>query len=212
MRNPPFRTGRTWLSDNQLTLLDVLFDGPAPFTVLRSDIFHEQWNLGYSHNLSDEKLGCELRWLCEHGVLEIQRVGHRAIYRITANGGELWSQERCPVWERYCMERYHTTSRGRTMMSVVATSPHIRDGFLRLWPLYPARHRCATIADYGLIRWRPLARLHAGLATYQEEHPSGGPQRNCGPITRRIVIIKTLLERERTWWRFVPELQKFTAA
>jgi hypothetical protein len=207
MHDLPFRTNRTWLTDDQLILLDVLFNGSTLFQLLCREGFLEQWNLGYSHGLDDGELRCHLRWLCEHGVLVAEPRGDDIGFRMTVSGGELWSQERCPVWERYCMEYYSTTSRGRTRMSVLAVSPQVRDDFLALWPLYPARRRTATIPDRGLIGWRPFGQLFAGVATYEEQRRWTWDE--YAVWVERWRQHQAVLERERSWWRFVPELQRF---
>ena len=156
----PFRTNKTWLTDDQLILLDVLFDGAAAFRLLRGKAFRGQWNLGYSHTLDDDQLQCNLRWLCEHGVLDEERFRDETVFRMTAAGGAFWSQERCPVWKRYCTQQHYTTTlRNRTMITVLAVSAQVRDDFLALWPLNPARRRTATIADHGLIEWHPFGQL-----------------------------------------------------
>src|SRR5688500_17620735 len=129
----PFRTNATYLSDDELILLDVLFDHGAEFRMLRLKRFAGIWNLGYCHNLDDGQLQCRLRWLCEHGVLYIERHDKEAWFHLTKHGFELWSEERCPVWDRYCMDRYGATARERTLMTVVAVSSKIRDDFLKLW-------------------------------------------------------------------------------
>jgi hypothetical protein len=207
MQDRPFRTYRTGLADEQLILLDVLFDVGASFELLREEGFQEQWNLVYSHGLDDRSLRSHLRWLSEHGALEIGSHSGRPLYRMTPAGGELWSQERCPVWERYCLDRYKTTSKGRTLMSVMAVSPHVRDSFLALWPLYPARRRAATITDPGLIRWHPFPRLYVGVATYHEPHEWTPDE--YAVWVEQYRQHQAVLERERSWWRCVPELQRF---
>ncbi|HEY7157847.1 MAG TPA: hypothetical protein VH575_28070 [Gemmataceae bacterium] len=207
MHKLPFRTNKTWLSDDQLILLDVLFDRGTFLRLLRRESFCEQWNLGYSHNLSDDYLQCHLHWLCEHGVLEAERDGNQTVFHMTAIGGELWSQERCPVWERYCIEQYRMTSRGRTLMSVMAVSPQVRDNFLALWPLYPARRRTATIADRGLIGWHPFGQVFVGVATYEKKQQWTRDEHAVWIEQYRRH--QTVLEQERSWWRCVPELQRF---
>lgn len=207
MQRLPYRTNTTWLTDADLILLDVLFDGGATFCCLRHESFRRQWNVAYSHNLADTELRRRLEWLCEHCVLQTECHEGREFFHMSETGGELWSQERCPSWDRYCTERYKTTSRGRTLMSVAAVSPQIRDDFLRLWPPYPARSRTATIRDHGLIGWRRFAQLHVGLATYRDER-QWTPEEYAVCVERgrdRLAAI----ECDRSWWRSVAELQKF---
>lgn len=206
LRDLPFRTGTTWLGDEELILLDVLFDGGAPFRLLRRDVFRDQWNLRYSHNLSDDELRCHLRWFCEHGVLETEVDLGQTVYWMTPAGGELWSSERCAVWDRYCAVRHTTTtSKGRSLVSVVAVSPRIRDDFLRLESKHRARRRVATIADYGLLRWHPFSQLHFGIVTDTEWIPE-----ECSDYEAQWREFRTRLNSERSWWGSVKELQRFT--
>jgi hypothetical protein len=207
MRDRPYRTGTTWLTDDQLVLLDVLFDVSASLHLLRRENFLEQWNLGYDHGLDDAALECNIRWLCEHGALEPQRDGDHTWFQMTGGGGELWSKERCPVWERYCTERYTTTSRGRTQMSVMAVSPEVRDHFLALWPEYPARRKTTVISDCPLIAWHPFPRVYVGVATYEERHQWTPAEYVVWAEQHHLHW--AMLERERSWWRCVPELQRF---
>lgn len=207
MNKLPFRTGKTWLLDDHLVLLDVLFVWGTSFQLLGREHFLEQWNLGYAHNFNRTELECNLRWLCEHGVLEQELDADQTCYQITRHGGELWSQERCPCWERYCIERYSTTTHGRTRMAVMAVSAQVLDDFLNLWPQYPARRRTTIIADHPLIGWHPFPRVYVGVATYEEP-------RSWTPKEYLVWVEKNrqhwaMLERERSWWRCVPELQRF---
>lgn len=207
MSNLPYRTNATSLSDDELIILDAIFDGGASFELLRRSSFHPQWNLGYAHNLNDEELRCRLRRLCEQSILKTEYDCRRTYYCMTPTGGDLWSQERCPSWDRYCTERYKTTRRGLTLMSVVAVSPEIRDKFLMLWPMPPARRRTATIPGNRLIFWRSFSQLHVGLATYREETEWTSEEYDV--YCQRDREHSAILRRERSWWRTVPELQRF---
>jgi hypothetical protein len=209
MHELPYRTFRTWLSDADLILLDIFFQGGASYRLLRRDVFCEQWNLVYSHGLSDDALARRLHELSERNVIEFVPDNRDGYFRMTVAGGELWSLERCPVWERYCTERYTRTPRGRTMMSVVAVSEQIRDDFLRLWLMYPARRRLTTIADFGLLRWRTFPQLYVGLATYHEQHRWTCEEYSV--YVEKYTEHQRVLESQRSWWRFVSELQRFLA-
>lgn len=197
-----FRTHSTSLSDGELLILDVMFANHVTAPMLRHCNFEPQF-YAESHSLDDNALYKALRRLRRDGVItptDESFRGHRYI-KITALGGELWSQERCPIWERYCLEYYRNTSRGRTRMTVCAVSPAIRDDFLRVWPYYPARRRVAIIRDFGLVHWHPCDELHVGLASY-DERDAEWEYTSWLEHVRRI-------DRERTWWRGVDELQLF---
>ena len=194
-----FRTHRTWLTEDQLLLLDVVFRYGTEFSLLRRTGFREQWNC-QPHKLDNDQLRCNLRWLCEHGVLTAEREERKTWFRMTASGGELWSQERCPVWERFCWETYKTTSRDRTLMSVVAVSSQVRDEFLALRSPDLARRRTFNLAgNHCLLGWRLFRPLFVGLATYEED---------CLAWLETRQQIEQI-ESQRTWWRSVYELQRF---
>jgi hypothetical protein len=218
MHKLPIRTNSTWLSDDELLLLDVLFQWSTWICLLRREGFREQWNL-HPHNFNDEELRSHLDSLCTRGVLFYEdrncpsgwrSRGHqddRTCVGLTALGGELWSQERMPQWDRFCTERYTTISNGRTLMSVVAVSPKIRDDFLELWPLEVARRRSATIVNHELIPWRPFSKLYVGMATYLEQREWTEAEAMAHMASYREH--HETLQRERSWWRNVPELQRF---
>ena len=210
----PFRTNSTWLDDGQLILLDVMFDGGAPFRLLRDKVFRPQWNLAYSHGLDDgqlESASCQgfaqasVAWQQESNTATIKWF---LLAGTTLAGSALVCAERCPVWERYCYDRYRypAAPRERTLMSVVAVSPNVRDHFLDLWPPRQARRRTAVIRNHRLIRWHPFEQLFVGLATYDERELMNA-EGNAWDEWRRWQRAK--LQEERSWWRRVPELQRF---
>ncbi|NQV26569.1 MAG: hypothetical protein HQ518_19615 [Rhodopirellula sp.] len=210
----PYRTHATWLDDIDLILLDAMFDRGASFRLLRSVAFRSQWNLGYSHDLTDDQLRIRLQKLVDGGVLMVEHVSTEAIFRMASAGGELWSRERCPVWERFCFERYIQTLDGRELMSVVAVSSQIRDDFLRIWPVYAARRTIRrrvtairNIENCRLLNWKSFECYHVGLATYRVQRKWGLDEFDAHCTLYREHIQQ--LEKERSWWRTVPELQRF---
>ena len=202
-----YRTHKTSLTDDQLLILDVIFDGGAEPSRLRQRYFDERWNAP-SHSLSDEQLKSTIKQWLNDGVLENRSSSHGRYVAMTQSGGQLWASERCPIWDRYCTERYPATIRGRVIMSVTAVGPTIRDDFLRLWPENPPRVRRAIIRDPGLIAWHPFPNVYVGLASYDAETDSMSPDEFNAWFPRRQEWIARV-ESERTWWRTVRELQKF---
>jgi hypothetical protein len=215
MKNLPFRTNSTWLDDVDLVLLDALFDCGTLFRLLRSVVFRPQWNLGYSHDLTDEQLRTRLQNLVDRGVLTAEHPPRGTVLRMTPEGGELWSQERRPNWERFCNEGYSETRGGRELMSVVALSPEIRDDFLRLWPECPTRdsvrRRAASIhnaKNHELLNWKSFECYHVGLATCRVQRE--WTLKEYPEFRARYRDHLARLDEERTWWRCVSELQRFT--
>jgi hypothetical protein len=102
MTRPPYRTGRTNLTDADLIILDAMFSGGALFRNIRRADYAEQQNTPYTHNLSDQKLRVRLEQLCQRQVIEQATHEIGTWHRLTAEGGALWSAERMPIWDRYC--------------------------------------------------------------------------------------------------------------
>ena len=201
-----YRTNTTSLTDDQLLILDVIFDGGAKPSMLRQRYFVEQWNAP-SHSLSDDQLELTIKQWLSDGVLEARTSTHGRYIALTPIGGELWASERCPIWDRYCCESYPAFIHGRTIMSVKCVSASVRDDFLRLWPEYPARRKTAKVADNGLIQWRDFGTLHVGLASYTE--PTEWTLEEYNEWLPKRLAYMERVETERSWWRSVDELQKF---
>lgn len=208
MQTKYFRTHLTSLTDDELSLLDVMFDCSVTPPMLRQCNFIPQFNVA-PHSLDDSSVKSVLRRFVREKVikpLEFTRHGHRYI-TMTEYGASLWTKERCPIWERYCMDREGSTIRGKIFTSVRAVSPAIRDDWLRIAVRDSIRVRRATIRDNGLIPWRSFGSLHVGLVASlsSDEIHATELERWIQDFTEH----SSLVERERTWWRSVKELQKF---
>ncbi len=207
----PFRTNKTWLTDAQLILLDAVFDLDAPLFSLRDEVFRQNWNLRYSHGLGDIELLAQLEFLRERGLLKVENERNQMFFCMTAAGGALWSDERCPVWERYCYDSYTWTVHQRTFVRLTSVSSQTRDEFMNATALDPDRTlvvktRFVTVKDRGLIKWYPFDRVHVGLAIYQEKRswtPEGMQRSNQH---------RASMEKSRSWWRCISELQRFVTA
>lgn len=166
-RPPLFRTYSTELTEDELLILDVMFECSVTYPMLRTCNFVPQFN-AQPHSLDDETLKAKLNEPERRGITrgeDHKFRGHHYL-SITPKGGELWAAERQPRWDRYCTETYSETRVGRTIMCVTCTTSWVRDDFVILQPEYPARTRSATIDDVGLIHWRDFGTLYVGLASY----------------------------------------------
>ena len=68
MRYDPKRTHATLLTDDELILLDVMFDCSAPLRMLRQSMLLDHWNRD-PHNLDDHQLRDTMDQFCEAGIL-----------------------------------------------------------------------------------------------------------------------------------------------
>lgn len=208
---PLYRTHATSLTNDDLVILDVLFHGAAIPAMLRRRHFKEQWN-AEPHRLDDAALESALDRMLKDGILERGESQSRRhhVVRMTPHGGDLWSRERCPIWQRYCLDRYNTLPCGSTLLTIVAVAAEIRDHFLDVWPEYPARKRTKMIRDVGLNEWRSFGTLHVGLATYIE--PDQWSCEEYELYRQRHQQYLRRVDTSRTWWRSVAELQRFVPA
>jgi hypothetical protein len=173
-----FRTNATDLSDDELRLLDVQFDAAVPLRCLRSGRFEETWNQP-SHDLDDAALDTTIRRMCDRGVLETEQLFDETFVLLTNRGGELWSDERCPVWDRYATERYNETKSGRYYATVVAASESTCEDFVDLgippWDMSNARVRMFAIRRHNLIYWRAFPSQFAAVVMNLEVSYSVDP-------------------------------------
>ena len=205
MQNDLRRTHVTPLSDDELILLNVMFDCAVPLRMLQQSVFTDHWNRP-SHKLNDDQLCDTMNRFCEANSLASEPDTWRdetcLYYSFTPHGGELWEAERTPVWDRYAMDQYggRTDSSGRQTLLIRALSATIRDDLWRIsgevgmWSSDIGRVRFWQISRHVLIPWKTFPRIYVAVGKIRDE---------C----RRCDL--SLYESRRTWWRDVEELQKF---
>src|SRR5437867_407372 len=91
MRHLPKRTRSTGLTDDELILFDVMFDGGRCFESLRHSGFTERCNYP-SHGFDDEQLRTTLRRFVDSGLLaeEVSQVCKgTSCFQLTPCGGRL---------------------------------------------------------------------------------------------------------------------------
>jgi len=92
------RTKETNLSEEELLILDVLFDARDRFESLIKENYASWHNLPYSHNLETNVLRDLINRLVENGILTSHPSDFdgRIFYGLTEAGGKLWEVERVP--------------------------------------------------------------------------------------------------------------------
>jgi hypothetical protein len=101
-----FRTGVSGLTDDELMILDHLFQGCwFGLKGLYEEDFAFHANLPFSHGFSDDEVRTLLSRWQQRGWLEYEEERHHMDchwYKLTPRGGMVWEQERMPNWERFC--------------------------------------------------------------------------------------------------------------
>lgn len=204
------RTQATSLTDDQLILLDVLFEGGrTPAWLLRKDVFHDQW-LHFPHEFEQHQLVAVLDQMVQDGVLASSicqdegRFFNMPCYQMTRLGGELWSSERKADWSRYATERYDELPSGRPYVMIIATTIETLDNFWAVgcessfFAYTTGRVKRAVLTrihNCNPIRWIPFPKLH--LLTAELDHWMGG----LDPENK--------FDAKRQFWRTASELMKF---
>ena len=99
---PPPRTNRSSLSDDELLILDFLFDKQSKAEHLDASIYAVHMDCGYTHGLGAEQLDQSIKSLVARGMLASRnRRGWEGVLCLTKAGGSAWESERCPDWSLY---------------------------------------------------------------------------------------------------------------
>jgi hypothetical protein len=203
-----FRTFATSLTDDELTLLDVMFENVVVPSMLRQCNIYNQFLT--THSLGDLALSESIERFLREGIAKPLDSIFRSqrCLAITEHGAALWSSERCPVWERYCVDREFAVVGDQTLVSVRAVTPKIREEYLQIAHSNPTRVKRTTIRDNGLLPWRSFDCLYVGLVSFTK--PKWHPSDDLQPWLEYRQGELARVERQRTWWRDIGELQKFS--
>ena len=200
------RTKETNLSEEELLILDVLFDATDMFESLTRENYASWHNLPYSHHLETSILRDLISRLVDHGILRTHPSGFedRIFYGLTKLGGELWEAERVPNWERYSTDYSTEDETGHWKLSVESPSTATAQAFMdcanhcRLYAFKQDEIRTITLTEEkpSIIYWKAFSTVYSmSVAT------------SALPETNQVDWHE--YERRRSWWRNLTELAKF---
>src|ERR1044072_8707744 len=94
------RSNKTNLIDEELLILDVLFDASDTFESFVKENYSSWHNLPYSHDQETGPLRELIEKLIRDGILKFHSSGadNKVFYALTETGGKLWEAERVPDW------------------------------------------------------------------------------------------------------------------
>jgi len=199
MTQPIRRTHATALTDDELYLLDVMFNGGVRFRHVRREVFGDHWNC-QSHGMDDDQLRETLNRWVESRFLTARSSDGDTYFYLTSDGGRQWEMERLPAWNRYVQAWVTETHSGRPCVSIAASTPETRDDCwtvgreVGMWAYSNGRMKTATVENHALISWKPFLPVYilvAALDDWDSEVDWVG------------------WERQRTFWRNVKENAKF---
>ena len=206
------RTGSSPLSDDEVMLLDALFDVRRAIDDLRRDGFRECTNLPYEHGLDDTELEAAVSRLHAAGLVRrtMRRrpsAGDGRMWlALTARGGALWTRERLPDWPRYCTDRmWPTRGADRWMLSVQSPTLGIASAFLEAMiacRLIDADPHTVVVQRHErrrLVPWHTFPEVYELRVRYRPD--VGGP---FDPAERER--LRAEYDRRRVWWSSIQEL------
>lgn len=200
--NPFDRTNQTDLTDDELLLLDFLFDkGGATLPSLSQENFSFHMNWKYSHSLSNDRLAGVMNDLTTRQIVESKPRdrGKKTGYWLTTAGGALWEAERKPDWKRHCDDRWYRDESGVGIVEVHCLDPVVGHEFLRiakkcrLHDITSEPKTKSLGASRELVYWRTLDEVWEITTTSTLSGHDGIPDWNK-------------YERGRIWWRSLNEL------
>lgn len=197
----PMRSHATNLSDDDLILLDAMFDKRRSLQQLRAVNFGEAINFPpeYIHQLDDYDLRDAMGGLVARGWVDIERGESRgrSMYGLTTAGGELWERERQPDWDRYVRssswcERIEGLD--QWLAEVMSPSVEIAAAFYACDREVKIHKAGLTILDdYPLLYWKTFPTVYQILAPYS-------------PLMDWPSVDWEVYEQNRVWWRDLMEL------
>lgn len=195
----PCRSYATNLSDDELILLDAMFDQRRTMKQLRAVNFGEAINFPpeYIHQLDDYDLRDTMGSLVARGWVDIEKGDGRTTYGLTAAGGALWERERRPDWDRYVRssswcERIEGLD--QWLAEVMSPSVEIAAAFYacdRDVKIY--KTGLTILDDYPLLYWKTFPTVYQILAPYS-------------PLMDWPSVDWEVYEQNRVWWRDLMEL------
>ena len=200
------RTNKTSLSDEELLILDVLFDARDTFEALLKENYGSWHNLPYTHGLETSLLRELIDKLVRNGTMKSYASRDRLFYGLTESGGKLWEVERAPDWERYCIESSTVDEDGNWTLSVESPAITTARAFLdcakdcSLYRFNPDDLATSTDVDgkISIVEWRVFPAVYSiSVQTY--------------PLPEMNTVDWNEYESKRIWWRGLIELAKFQA-
>ena len=200
------RTNKTNLIDEELFILDVLFDSSDTFESLVKENYASWHNLPYSHDLETGILRDLMDKLIGNGIIRSHTSdpGNRVFYALTEAGGKLWEAERAPDWERYCTDSSTVEENGDWILLVESPSMATATAFVDcanhclLYGFNQDEFRTTTLIEKNIstVYWRTFPTVCSmSVTTY--------------PLPKTTRANWNEYENKRIWWRSLTELAKF---
>lgn len=211
----PRRTYATELSDDELLLLDFLFDISLSSHRLRRADYSLHMNCQYSHGLTDQELKPTVQSLVDRGLVRsrIRKVWQKTsgrhndscIYSMSETGGRQWELERLADWDRFVVSsRPGLPTNIRGMIRIVCRSEQV--GRLCLGAMFASglvspidRIRVRTAWNARLLPWKTFERVVTVRCKTSD-----------GTFIQHAPVHWDVYKISRCWWQDISKLDSLT--
>ncbi len=205
----PQRTRISKLADNDLILLDFMFDATVPRPMLEDEKFSIHNNTSYSHEFDTLQLNKVLNRLLDQELLFTERHKFREekveYYGLTSTGGKLWESERKPVWKRYVEDSQELAEQKGVWATTISSYSeealfacveyYVKNSFMGV-PISELKY--AQSNSSSLIYWKNNSVVYKCQFLAKEKEDV--ERTDWGKY-----------KQNRVWWRNVCELQRYFA-
>ncbi|MEO1286525.1 MAG: hypothetical protein AAFV93_02065 [Chloroflexota bacterium] len=191
------RRHMTELSDDEVMLLDALWDGDCALWMLQQAHYQATTDLPYCHRYTDEQLLEALSSLTERGLLRAYlyvyaETDDKRYYGLSQEGGAYWELERKPDWDAYV---YSDERDG--LWSVESASLATAYDYAR-W---------AYDAGWGAPHWQTLTQIEKPMYRFFPWADFPLVYELCGEAQAKTYQLNwDDYHERRTWWLDIPEL------
>jgi hypothetical protein len=202
------RTNETDLTEDELLILDALFEANNTYKSLRKKNYALYNNLPYSHNLDDRELRYSIKSLLQRGIIfsktEACTDRKTESYGLTNKGGNLWERERKPMWDSYCIDSSYPVDYENISDEWILEvgSPCLETAKAFLHTAWKMHLFCFNVDDVNIkfyesyipFTWeKNFSSWYILSVTTKEQDP---------PVS----INWELYDISRRWWRSIPEM------
>jgi hypothetical protein len=178
------------LDDDDLTLIDPMFDAYVSEAALQSSEYAEMFNTANSHALSAARVHEKLARLQEGGLVTTNASGR---YGLTPAGGDAWEKERTPNWDLYCVASEDWAGNELRAIEITAFS---RDEGRRFLELSIECGLCPPNA-IDSVKW--IVPRQSRIYWKRDPIPWVAELSDLGPWPLTHVDRKRFQEQKRTW-------------
>lgn len=187
----------TSLTDEELMLLDAMWDGDCALWMLQKDQYQSMTDLPYCHNLEDETLIETLGILATQGLVRdylyvYAETEDKRYFGLTPEGGAWWELERKPDWDNFC---YSAERDGKWFVespSLETAMNYAQWAYEAGWGAsHPTKLQIIEKPMYRFLPWYDFPVVYELFGILQ-------------PKTYNLDLDS--YHERRTWWMDIPEL------